>query len=188
MQSNASLPIHRYSNNNVCQTTIHFEPTLFFKDKCLEIKICNFDNKDFKIFNDYKEPYIAFNYSKMKSLRIAEMKPSCSETSSTLFLKNHQGLTKSFEAICNNSKDLICISECYQSLVSANNNKVIGKHLTFVNDGFFSTKISKHVSFCHQKTVLQLIPKQTTSSNLTFEEFCLIRALVKPGFDFFLWK
>ena len=52
MQSIASPPIHRYSNNNVCQTTIHFEPTLFFKDKCLEIKICNFDNKDFKMFND----------------------------------------------------------------------------------------------------------------------------------------
>ena len=185
MQSNASSPIHRYSNNNVFQNTIHFEPTLFFNDKCLKIKICNFDNKDFKVFNDYNEPYIAFNYSKIKLLNIPETEPSCSKISSTLLLKNDQGLTANFQAICNSSKDPGCISKCYQTLVTANNNKMIEKNLTFVNDGFFNTKTSKHVSSYHQKNVLQSILKQTTSSNLTIEEFYQIRALVKPGFDFF---
>ena len=185
MQSNASPPIHRYSNNNVFQNTIHFEPTLFFNDKCLKIKICNFDNKDFKVFNDYNEPYIAFNYSKIKLLNIPETEPSCSKISSTLLLKNGQGLTANFQAICNSSKDPGCIPKCYQALVTANNNKMIEKNLTFVNDGFFNTKTSKHVSSYHQKNVLQSILKQTTSSNLRIEEFYQIRALVKPGFDFF---
>ena len=112
------------------------------------------------------------------------MEPSCSETNATMFLQNDRSLTANFEARCNGFKDLRCITKCYQSLLPAtNNNKIIEKHLNFVNDGFFSTKASKYLS-CHQKNLLQAISKQTTSSNLTIDKFYQIRALLKPGSDF----
>ena len=185
IQPNARPLTQKYSHHNVFQTTFHLDPKLFFKDKCLEIKIHNFDSEDFKTFINYNASYISLNYSKTKSLDITELEPSCSETSATMFLQNDRSLTANFEARCSGSEDLRCIKKCYQSLVRAtNNNKMIEKHLTFVNDGFFGTKTSKCVSSCDQKNLLQSISKPTTSSNLTIDEFYQISALVKPGSDF----
>ena len=106
IQPNARPLIQKYSNHNVFQTTFHLDPKLFFKDKCLEIKIHNFDSEDFKTFINYNASYISLNYNKTKSLDIAKMEPSCSETSATMFLQNDRNLTANFEARCNGSEDL----------------------------------------------------------------------------------
>ena len=107
IQPNARPLIQKYSHHNVFQTTFHFDPKLFFKDKCLEIKIYNFDsNRDFKTFNNYNASCISLNYNKTKSLDITELEPSCSETSATMFLQNDRSLTANFEARCNGSEDL----------------------------------------------------------------------------------
>ena len=106
IQPNARPLIQKYSHHNVFQTTFHFDPKLFFKDKCLEIKIYNFDSEDFKTFINYNASCISLNYSKTKSLVITELEPSCSETSATMFLQNNRSLMANFEARCNGFEDL----------------------------------------------------------------------------------
>ena len=64
IQPNARPLIQKYSHHNIFQTTFNLAPKLFFKDKCLEIKIYNFDSEGLKTFKNYNASYISLTTAK----------------------------------------------------------------------------------------------------------------------------